>query len=136
MTQSKRYYPPHPILFVMDFSNDAVEIPEYKPESVTSSNESCVSVRTVADVDGEVTVFLSDGLPPGAQSDARPVFSGSIRTPSGRLALVTSENEKLVECDFGADKVGVRIFVDDEDYPTTIWVVVRQGGAVSNGQGL
>lgn len=123
MMLSKQYLPPHPIVFVMDFLNDDVEIPEYDPETVASSNDTCVSVRTIADVDGEATVVLADRLPPAEVGVAQQVFVGSIRTPNGKVALVTSENQTLVECDVGKDTVGLQIFVDDEAHPTTIWVV-------------
>jgi hypothetical protein len=129
MIQSKQYLPPHPIVFVMDFSNDTVEIPDYDPEAVTFSNDMCVSVRTIADVDGEVTVFLGSDLPLDAQNIARLVFAGSIRVPSGSLAVVTSENERLLECAVGDETAELRIFVDDEEHPVKVWVLFKQLGA-------
>lgn len=56
---SKQYIPAHPIVFVMDFSSDAVEIPEYESDKLTAGNSTCVSVRTIADVDGEEVTVLA-----------------------------------------------------------------------------
>jgi len=123
MMLAKKYLPPHPIVFVMDFLNDDVEIPEYDPETVASNNKTCISVRTIADVDGEATVILADHLPPPTAGIAQQVFVGSINTPSGKVALVTSENQKLVECDVGKDTTELRVLVDDEAHPATVWVV-------------
>lgn len=125
MIQSKQYLPPHPIVFVMDFSNDAVEIPDYDPEAVASSNDTCVSVRTIADVDGEVTVWLGSDLSSDAEGIARLVFEGAIRVPSGSLAVVISENEKLLECTVGRETAELRIFVDDEEHPARVWVIAK-----------
>lgn len=126
MMLAKQYIPPHPIVFVMDFLNHDVEVPEYNPKTVVSNNDTCVSVRTIADADGEATVVLADHLPPDTAGAARRVFVGKIRTPSGMVALVTSENQKLVECKVKKDTVDLEIFVDDEVHPTTVWVILAQ----------
>jgi hypothetical protein len=123
--QSRQYLPAHPIVFVMDCSNDAVEVPQYDPEHVTASNDTCVSVRTIADVDGEVTVFLADRPPSDAEGLGRHVFTGGIQVPSGTVAVVTSENEKLLEYSIGKKTVELQVFVDDEDHPAQVWFLVK-----------
>ena len=123
--QSKQYLPAHPIVFVMDFSSDAVEVPEYDPEHAAASNGTCVSVRTVADVDGEVTVFLGDRHPSGAEGVGRIVFSGRIRVPTGNVTVVSSENEKLLEHPVGKETAELEVFVDDEEHPAVVWVCAR-----------
>ena len=126
MIYTRRYLLPHPIVFVMDSSNESVEIPEYDPETIISSNNTCISVRTISDVDGEVTLGLAEkNLPTDAQASTMRVFASSLRTPSRRIALVTSENQTLIECSVGADEVTLQIFVDDESQPATIWVVTE-----------
>src|SRR5687767_3004225 len=114
---TKTYLPPHPILFVMDFANKDAEIPAYDPASLVSSNDSCVSVRTIADVDGEVTVLLIQSLPEEDAQSAVEVFTGKVLTPSGSIALVTSENEKLIERAVAGKEAVVRVLVDDEANP-------------------
>lgn len=91
------YSPPHPIVFVFDFSNKNVAVPEYDSNAVTSANESCVSIRTIADVDGEVTVNLVEALPCNVADIGFEVFCGTINAPGRKVALVTSQNEKLLE---------------------------------------
>jgi hypothetical protein len=69
----------------------------------------------------------------GRRSDALPlqeemkrcVFAGSIVLPSGSVAIVTSENEKLLERSIGRTIVALQIFVDDEVYPEQVWVTAR-----------
>jgi hypothetical protein len=39
--------------------------------------------------------------------------------------LVTSENEKLLANSVGKNTVELQIFVDDEDHPARVWVVVK-----------
>lgn len=120
---SKQYTPAHPIVFVMDFSSDAVEIPEYESDKITASNSTCVSVRTIADVDGEeVTVFLDGSRAFDGRELGRRVFSGEIQLPNGTVSVVTSENEKLLEHSVGKKSAEIQIFVDDEEHPTKIWI--------------
>jgi hypothetical protein len=123
--QSRQYLPAHPIVFVMDFSNDAVEVPQYDPEHVAASSNTCVSVRTIADVDGEVTVFLADRPPSDAEGLGRHVLTGGIQVPSGAVAVVTSENEKLLERSIGKKTVELQVFVDDEEHPARVWFFVK-----------
>ena len=99
-----------------------MEVPEYDPESVVSANRSCVSIRTIADVDGNVTVTLTSALPAGAREDGLEVFQGRIDSPSGRVAVVTSENEKLLELEVANQKANIRVVVDEEPSPSRIWV--------------
>lgn len=49
------YSPTHPIAFVFDFANKAMEVPVYDPDKPVSANDSCISIRTISDVDGDVT---------------------------------------------------------------------------------
>jgi hypothetical protein len=126
------FSPPHPIVFVFDFSNDAMTVPEFVHGRLTASNESCVSVMTIADVDGDVTV----GLAPSASelpAGKREVYRGSLRTPGKKLAIVTSQNEKLVEIDVDSDCTGIVITVDDEQHPSEVWVAAEapQGAKAS-----
>lgn len=117
------YTPLHPILFVFDFSNQNMVVPEYNLDQVASANDSCVSVRTIADVDGDVTVTLAETLP--LEVNGVEVFGGAIAAPSRRVAVVTSHNEKLLETEVQGERATVRIVVDDEAHPSRIWIEAR-----------
>jgi hypothetical protein len=82
-------------------------------------------VRTIADADGEVTVVLTDALPEEDAQSAVEVFTGKVLAPSGYIALVTSENEKLLGKAVSGKEVVVRVLVDDEANPGKVWVVVE-----------
>jgi len=115
----------HPILFVFDFSNRAFSVPEYDPGAPVSANETGLSVKAVSEVDGEVTVYLTDLIPPDVSARAHEVFVGSIPAPSKKVAVVTSENEKLLEAEVPSTAAQVRVLVDEPDSPTSIWVEAR-----------
>lgn len=118
------YTPPHPIIFIFDPSNDSIEVPEYNAERVASSSTSCVSIRTIADVDGDVTATLAMQPPIETTIGSVEVFRGTIDTPGGRVALVTSENKTLLEMKVSRPRASVRVLVDDEMHPARIWVEI------------
>lgn len=125
VVESKRFLPDHPIVFVMDFSNDDAEVPQYDRERLALGSDSCVSVRTIADVDGELTVSLSDDAPPAHAGLGHCVFAGDIHAPSCWVAVVTSANEKLLERFVGRTTASIQIYVNDEACPERIWVVAK-----------
>ncbi|WP_437784547.1 hypothetical protein [Sorangium sp. So ce1097] len=118
------YTPPHPIIFFFDPSNENMEVPAYDPERVVSSNASCVSIRTISDVDGDVTATLDVSVPLGARVGGVEVFRGIIDTPGKIVALVTSENQVLIEMNVNCFRVPVRVLVDDEMHPARIWIEI------------
>lgn len=112
----------HPIVFVLDFANDDAEIPEYSVDSLVASNDSCVSIRVMSDVDGEVEVGLGGSLPKDER--LQEVFRGVVAAPSRKIAVVSSENEVLVETPVAGGAASVVIRVDDEEHPSKVLVEV------------
>ena len=112
----------HPIVFVMDFDNDGVEVPDYNPGSVTSANASCVSVGAISDTDGEVEVSLADPRDDVSVESYIHVFEGVINTPAQRIAIVTSENEVLAQAAVTSKRTAVAVFVDDKLLPSNILI--------------
>jgi hypothetical protein len=123
---TKTYSSPFPILFVCDFNNGDMVVPEYDETTIVSSNDTCVSVRTIADVDGSVTVSLSTSLPREAALEGHIEFAGVIKTPSGKVAAVTSENVKLLEIEVGADRTRLEVAVDDDQHPSRVWIAAKR----------
>lgn len=121
MSSSRTFLPTHPILFLMDYSNREAEVPALDEAAICSHTDTCVSVRTIADVDGDVTVTLSN-VPPSSGDGLAEVFRGRIRVPNANVAIVTSENERLLESPTTSENVELRVFVDDRDYPSRVWV--------------
>jgi hypothetical protein len=115
----------HPILFVMDFHNSETTVPEYSSESLVSASSSCVSVRVVGEVDGEVTVLLANEQDLAALPDLHDVFEGKIATPSRQLAVVTAENESVLQIDVPQERTAIRLRVDDTAHPGFVYIGIR-----------
>ncbi|MFO0759128.1 MAG: hypothetical protein U0359_21730 [Byssovorax sp.] len=104
----------------MDFDNQDAEIPAYVEESTASATASCISVRAIVDVDGEATISLTTTQEVTDTHHFREVFRGSIATPNKRVAVVTSENEKLLEIEVSWVRSTIAVWVDDEAHPSRI----------------
>jgi hypothetical protein len=129
--KSITFTPPHPIIFIGDYDNLDAEIPIYDPECLASSTDTCISIGTIASVDGDVAVTLASTIPEGVLDSYAEVFSDNIDVPSSRLAVFTSEDQKLVEMAVSSSTIHVRVFVDDEASPRHIWVVSQEGEELS-----
>lgn len=107
----------HPIVFIFDYDCDEVEIPEYDESEVVSSNELCISVRAISDVDGDVQIGLNDSP---LTIDMIEAFVGMIGTPNKKLSVVNSNNDKLLETQVVSDKTRVKVLVNHADFPERI----------------
>ena len=114
--------PPNAILFVFDPTNTEVVVPAYVDRELVASNETCVSVGTQPDVDGPTEVSLTVGG--GTSNDLVRVFSGAIKTPGGRVAIVTSDFQRVLELTVPIGSVEVSIWSDDDRSPARITVNV------------
>jgi hypothetical protein len=118
---TRTYTPSHPIVFIFDYTNSHVDLPHFQEEKLVEQSRTAVYIRTIADVDGDVTVTLvhpqNDDSAPGVE-----VFTGVIEVPGSKVAVVTSDNEKLLEIDLSRTVAEIRICVDDVSFPTQIWV--------------
>lgn len=120
----------HPIIFLEDFGNPDVQIPEYSEQSVTAATPSCISVGVVCYVDGEVSVRLTTEPDLLATDRFVAVFDGTIATPNKQVAVVTSENEKVLEIEVPGEATSVRVFVNRTDFPDEVLVVAGAHPAV------
>ena len=110
----------HPILFVMDFGNPKVEIPRYSDETIISTTSSCVSVRVIADVDGDVRVRLLTGAQGAPLEGFSCVFEGTVLTPNRKVVVVTAHNERVLETDVAGEVTTVRVSVNNIDFPDNL----------------
>ena len=84
------------------------------------STESCIIIGTLAFMDGETELTLSDeGVPPGA-----PVFDGLLETPSKVVEASTSENETLMLCEVMGHATRIRVWTDHPSEPEHIFVAL------------
>lgn len=120
--QTLTYTPLHPIIFISDPSNVDAEMPEVDAECVATATDTCIAVRTIADVDGDVTITLSQETPDTIFTSYIEVFSGDIESPGHEVAIINSHDEKLLSIVFIGTLIHVRVFVDDRVYPEKVWV--------------
>jgi hypothetical protein len=112
----------HPILFVEDFSNPALRVPEYSSGSIASATPSCISIRVVTYIDGEVLVRLVGNEPPPLTHSLVNVFNGTIHTPGKKVAVVTSENERVLEVNVSGEATQIKVSVNDTQFPTEVQI--------------
>jgi hypothetical protein len=112
----------HPILFVFEFANSEVQIPQYDEENVVSANESAISIRTIQAIDGSVTIHLGQSFPAVVKRGIKPVFRGLVSTPGCRINVVTAQNEQLLDMEVSGAVTGVLVTVDNDQHPTEIWI--------------
>lgn len=114
--------PPNAILFIFDPTNKDVLVPSYIDGNLTSSTETCISVGTQSYVDGETEVFL--GLGEILPLNLVKIFSGQVQTLSGKIAVMTSQFQSVLELDVSRGNVQVTIGVDDVRNPGQVGVCV------------
>lgn len=122
------FSPPNAILFVCDPTNGNVVIPAYVDGELTAATETCVSVGTQADVDGDTEVTLDRGgeTPVGLQQ----VFFGTIQIPGGRVGIVTSQFQRVLELEVPAGPLELSIWADDLCNPGRVVVHAKPGSAM------
>ena len=112
----------HPVVFAMDPSNQ-YQVPDVEGDSVVFASPSCVAVRAVAYVDGDVTVELGLAGEGGPRDDLQYVFDGRIATPSKSVAIMSAD-ESLLETQVVGESTRLLISVNDLKYPDRIRVEV------------
>jgi hypothetical protein len=114
----------HGILFLLDPRNRDFQIPDVVKGELVNATDSCISIVTRAEVDGEVEVMLA--FSEAAPSDLFHVARGTIRVPHGTLAVDTADEGKLFERDVPKGRVTVSIWVDDSREPTKVFINVER----------
>lgn len=115
--------PPNAILFVFDPTSKDVEIPSCLDGELTASSSTCFSVGTQADIDGDTHISLDFGSVTPA--DLQRIFFGVINVPNGKVAVVTSQFERVLELNVPMGSMEVTIWADNLSSPGRIAVDVR-----------
>lgn len=110
---------PNAIVFILDPETRDIKVPQYDSERTAASNAACVSIKTLADVDGDVTIRL-EKRDAAATDNLEMVFAGEVETPNQRLAVVTSSFERIVETAVPGGLAKVTVAVDDPASPALI----------------
>jgi hypothetical protein len=123
--KSITFSPAHPIVFICDYDNLDAEIPIHDEASLVCATNTCISVGTQPNVDGDVTITLATREPQSEEEPYTEVFSGVVEVPNGELAIVTSEDEKLLAIDVASTSAAVRVWVDNQVTPRRVWVIAH-----------
>lgn len=110
------------IIFLYDLASEDIQIPEYIDDVLVSANEKCVSIGTQTDVDGDVTIRLSNQIDASDKKSCKQVFDGFVSTPGKKLAISTSEDEAILQTDVKEEKTQVFVWVDDSGFPSMVLV--------------
>jgi hypothetical protein len=116
--------PPNSIVFVFDRGNKTVEIPEYVNNRVTVASKSCVSVCTLAEMDGETEVTLSNSQDDQIKSDFAFSDEFKIETPSLELSVSSSQNVELLTTRVEKETTNIRVYYNDKREPDRIAIEV------------
>lgn len=116
---------PNAIVFLHDLSARDVVIPEYIDDVLVSSNDSCVSIGTQAEVDGDVKISLSNVIDDVDKVGCKLVFDGAIETPTKEISLSTCESDCVLAITVTQETAQVLVWVDDERYPALILIQAR-----------
>ncbi|MGY3230959.1 hypothetical protein ACVWWJ_002443 [Luteibacter sp. HA06] len=114
---------PHGILFVMDPGNQDVLIPEYVEHHLVASNDSCLSIATQAPCDGdtEVSLILHGSAPLGLFR----LGVWDLGVPNGVIAVTTSDDEMLFECQVPIGHASMSVWVDDHRWPAKVCINIE-----------
>lgn len=120
MKESIQIAPPNALVLVMDHAFGV--LPNRMGSALVASTPSCVAIGTLADVDGETAVTLTDEWLDFAPADL--FFDGVLEVPSRELSICNARNEKLMTVALSADTVRVLIYANDASEADEITVLV------------
>lgn len=118
MSLEKSIAPQNSIIFISD-PTQRVEVPADVGSTLVAVTSSCVSVGTLAEVDGETTVRLADSF---ADPEGEIVFDGSVETPGRRIAVSDVLGNSILEMDVPSSLSRVTIWANDPMEPDLILV--------------
>jgi hypothetical protein len=124
MRTTTRIAPPNSLILVMDQSVGVIPGLEGSDASRPAATRSCIAVCTLAAVDGETSILLSDEAADLLGHPGSPIFDGVIDTPAHRISVVSTQLELLAEVEVAWLRTRVRIWTNDPVEPDEIAIVV------------
>lgn len=112
--------PQNSLIFVMDHSFG--ELPVALDGQLVAFTDSCVAVGTLAGVDGETTITLTDSLE--GVKRGQLVFDGVLKVPRHELAVCSAADTELLTMKLKRSEAHVQIFANDVSEPDQIVVFV------------
>jgi hypothetical protein len=113
--------PPYSIVLVGDRSGT---VPATMAGRLVSATESCLAVSTRSDVDGPTRIRLIDAADSAPDLPRTMAFQGELRLHSRELTVASVDGQVYLRGHVDRPTLGISVFVDDDDEPTDISVVL------------
>lgn len=120
----KTLHVPQGIIFVYDQKHEDIIIPDYDEKSLVSWNNSCISVCTIPDFEGETSINLTGKASDVDTKGLHALFSGLIDTPSKEICVATSGANVCLSVEVSENHTNVSVWSDDPDFPTSLLIQV------------
>jgi hypothetical protein len=119
---TKSIAPPNSVIFIADPSS-RYHVPSDSGAALITSTSSCIGVGTLAEMDGETVVSLSEEF---VTPRGNLAFDGMLETPNLRVAIIDSEGNSLLAMSTRSKVSSVKIWVNDASEPDNILVQVAR----------
>ena len=112
--------PRNSILFIFD-PTITIEVPEGVGATLVAATRTCISVGTLAEMDGETTIYLSDEF---VDPVGRIVFDGFLETAGKQVSISDVSGENILSMKVMRTISQVTIWANDLSEPDIILVMV------------
>lgn len=112
--------PPNSVVFVVD-PTAPYEVPQDIVSNLVGYTRSCISIGTLAEMDGETSITLGR-VASIAQKEC--IFSGELETPGHEIAVIDSSANKLLSQPVRTSVTRIRIYVNDLSEPNSIAIEI------------
>jgi hypothetical protein len=106
--------PPYSIILVV--AHRAAAVPRIT--ELVSASSSCIAVGTLAEMDGETRIVLTDE--PFEGDDLKECGSFGLDRIDGSVSVQTADGKELLQCQVSGESCSVRIYVNRLDEPDVI----------------
>jgi len=113
--------PPNSIVFVVDPTHVSV-VPEDTGVALVTATDSCVAIGTREQASGETRIRLETA---SGDLEGSVVFQGLLETPGRKVAVETSELDRLVAIDVENASTHIKVWVDDDSEPSSITIQLK-----------
>jgi hypothetical protein len=117
----KTLAPPNSVIFVADPSRP-YNVPEDSGAALVASTPSCISIGTLAEMDGKTTIELGNTI---ENTTGMLKFDDEIETPGLKIAVIDAETNSLIEMAVSYNRTNIRVWVNDLNEPDHIIIQAR-----------
>ncbi|MEP6092038.1 MAG: hypothetical protein ABJ205_06755 [Erythrobacter sp.] len=111
---------PRGMLYLYDWENDQVEIPEYREDQTVSATSTALSIALISDEDGNPTVKLGRFANQARFSSSFGTFT--LKCPNKLLSLCTMGDNEVQRLLLSQDAIEVNISGNSRKFPSEIFI--------------